>query len=267
MSRFSGIPRSPVLLLTVLTAGFFSGLLGVGGGILLVPAFIYFGSVKPKTAHGTSLSSVAVLALAGLAGYIFDNSVHYLGGLFLVGGSLAGVWAGTKLLNQIDVKKLKLVFALLGLVSGVGLLLRADPSDSQVKLTVFLIAGCILLGMIGGFLSGLLGVGGGIVLVPGLIIIFEFAGSEARGTSLLAILFTASAGSVQNYKFQNLNLRLGLETGLIGAAMSLTGALVSVHLPERVIAVLFAILLFVVAGKMMLEVIRGQNPKTNPAAS
>lgn len=109
----------------------------------------------------------------------------------------------------------------------------------------------ILLGLLAGFLSGLLGVGGGVILVPALTIYFKMGIKEAMGTSLAVIVFTAAIGAVR-YHTQGL---LSLNTVLFIVCGSVVGTLVGVYVNSRisgdVLKIVFALFLIFIGGKML----------------
>lgn len=109
----------------------------------------------------------------------------------------------------------------------------------------------ILLGLLAGFLSGLLGVGGGVILVPALTIYFKMGIKEAMGTSLAVIVFTAAIGAVR-YHAEGL---LSLNTVFYIVCGSLAGTMIGVYVNSRmsgdVLKIVFALFLIFVGGKML----------------
>lgn len=113
-----------------------------------------------------------------------------------------------------------------------------------------------LLGLAGGVLGGLVGVGGGILFVPALVIFLDRPQIEAEATSLLAIVIVAIAGTWRQRAYGNVRLR---EAGVIGG-LSLTGVAVGVvaanELSERALEVAFACLALVVAVQLVVTAAR-----------
>lgn len=114
----------------------------------------------------------------------------------------------------------------------------------------------ILLGLSAGVLSGILGIGGGIILVPAMIYLLKMPVREATGTSLVALLLPVGALGVYAYwkdgkiNMQNIKFGLWIAVGLfIGAFL---GARLSFLLPEKVIKYSFAGLMFIVGIKFIL---------------
>ena len=110
----------------------------------------------------------------------------------------------------------------------------------------------ILLGVAAGVLSGMFGVGGGILFVPALVAL-GLGQLEAQGTSLLAILPTVLAGTWNQRRYGNLRPRTALVLGLASIVGVEVGARLATELPETTLRRLFAVLLFGVGGPARLE--------------
>jgi uncharacterized protein len=112
------------------------------------------------------------------------------------------------------------------------------------------------LGLVAGVLSGLLGVGGGIVFVPALTLGLGLTQLHAEATSLLAIIPTAVAGAAQQARYGNVRWRAAVLIGIASIGGVVAGAEIAESLPEHVLARLFAVLLLVVAGQVVWRVLR-----------
>ncbi len=105
-------------------------------------------------------------------------------------------------------------------------------------------------GLLAGVLSGLFGVGGGILFVPALTLGLGLTQLHAEATSLLAIIPTAVAGAAQQYRYGNVRWRAAVLIGVASIAGVEAGAQLAQSLPEHVLTRLFAILLLVVAAQI-----------------
>jgi uncharacterized membrane protein YfcA len=112
------------------------------------------------------------------------------------------------------------------------------------------IALAISLGLVAGVMSGLFGVGGGILFVPALVAL-GLGQLEAQGTSLLAILPTVAAGTLSQYRYGHLRVRAGVVVGLASIIGVELGAGIVTELPETALRRLFALLLFAVAAQLV----------------
>jgi uncharacterized membrane protein YfcA len=121
--------------------------------------------------------------------------------------------------------------------------------------------GAALLGFAGGAVGGLLGVGGGILFVPALVIFLDEPQIRAEATSLLAIIPVAVVGAWRQHHFGNVRVR----DGLVLAALSPVGVLIGVQLsntvPERALELGFAALMLFVAAQFLR---RGLRSSTRP---
>jgi uncharacterized membrane protein YfcA len=107
-----------------------------------------------------------------------------------------------------------------------------------------------LIGLAAGVVAGMLGVGGGILFVPGLVIGVGLSQVDAEATSLLAIVPVAALGAWRQHRYGNLRLRDGLLVGLLAIPAAAGGVAIVNAIPERVIEIGFACLMLFVAGQM-----------------
>jgi uncharacterized protein len=122
-----------------------------------------------------------------------------------------------------------------------------------------------LIGFAGGIVAGMLGVGGGVLFVPGLVLFLEEAQVEAEATSLLAIIPVALLGAVRQHGYGNVRVRDGILVGLLSAAGAAGGVALANELPERTLKVGFAGLMLVIAAQLARRALRG-DPPAEPGA-
>jgi uncharacterized membrane protein YfcA len=121
----------------------------------------------------------------------------------------------------------------------------------------------LVLGLSAGVLSGLFGVGGGLLFVPALVAL-GLGQLEAQATSLLAILPTVAAGAWNQRRYGNFRPRLALVVGASSIAGVGLGALIALSLPESILRKLFALLLFLVAAQLAIQTYRGRPRYADP---
>ena len=241
-----GAHRSPWWLRAAaigVAAGILSGLFGVGGGIIMVPLLVAWFALDQRRASATSLLAIVPIATASAAGYARNGSVDLTAGLLLLIGGIVGGQLGARLLPRTPIATLQLWFGILSLATAARLVIGGSSSALAGLGDVWEGALLVLVGLAAGMLAGLLGVGGGIIMVPGLVLLTGDNADTARGTSLLVVIFTALTATVTNWRNGLVEVRLGLVAGLVGAPAGLVGAAVGQWLPERVALVLFAGLL------------------------
>ena len=119
--------------------------------------------------------------------------------------------------------------------------------------------GAALIGALGGVLAGLLGVGGGILFVPALVILMHQGQVDAEATSLLAIIPVALIGAWRQRRYGNVRLKEGLIIGALSAAGAVGGVAVANAVPERALEVGFAALTLVIAAQLVRRALRDPN--------
>jgi uncharacterized membrane protein YfcA len=124
------------------------------------------------------------------------------------------------------------------------------------------VIGAALMGLAAGVISGLLGVGGGILFVPALTLILSLSQVQAEATSLLAIIPVALAGAARQYRYGNVDLRDGAIVGALSALGVLGGVALANVLPQRMLKLAFAALMLVVAAQFVRRYWRARNAAT-----
>jgi uncharacterized protein len=117
------------------------------------------------------------------------------------------------------------------------------------------------IGVAAGLVSGMLGVGGGILFVPGLVLFAGLHQVDAEATSLLAIIPTALVGAWRQYRYGNVQVHDAAVLGAVSAAGAVAGVALANVLPTRVLEVGFGILMLVVATQL---VHRASRPRPSP---
>ncbi|MEM9194571.1 MAG: sulfite exporter TauE/SafE family protein, partial [Myxococcota bacterium] len=111
-----------------LLVGFFTGLVGAGGGFLVVPALVLLGRLEPRQAVGTSLVVVSANSFAGFLGYVSHVEVNYTIAGALVGAAVVGSFIGAALSKAVPQPKLRRGFAVFVAVMGAYILIREIPA-------------------------------------------------------------------------------------------------------------------------------------------
>lgn len=115
------------------------------------------------------------------------------------------------------------------------------------------IGGLVLIGIVAGLLGSAIGVGGGIIMVPALVVLFSFDQHLAQGTSLAVILPTAIASTIGHARAGRVLWRLATPIAIAGIISAVAGALVALILDSDDLSRLFAILLVAVAVRMAVR--------------
>lgn len=251
----SGARLLVIYLAAGLGAGILSGLLGVGGGIVLVPLLVIALKWEQKPAQATALVLVSMAAVAGVVGYAAAGDVAWLPAAFILAGGLAGAWLGAILVQRIHAHWLQVAFGVLLIAAAVRLAwpvsASATPIETSPALTPALAIVFVLSGLAMGIVAALFGIGGGIVLIPILVALLDFDQRLAAGTSLAVMIPIALLGAIRLTRPGLTQWSAGVRIGIGGIAGGVIGSQLALRLPTDVLAWIFAALLVVVAGRMM----------------
>ncbi|UCF77729.1 MAG: sulfite exporter TauE/SafE family protein [Candidatus Eiseniibacteriota bacterium] len=255
-------------------AGCYATIVGLGGGFLVVPALVLFAGFTPQQAVATSLVVVFANAASGNVSYLrqkrVDIATGWRFGLASIPGSLVGVQISTYFTSAVFnvVFGVLLVAASLFLMVKPGKAVRSSETDGlpRAGLTCRRLVDCwggvheysfnmktgLLLSFFAGIISALFGVGGGIVYVPALILLFGFPPHIATATSFFVLLISSLAGAV----FHGLYLHPVYSAGFsiaVGAVIGAQiGAAVSRSMKAPLLVRLFAGALLLVGLRLVL---------------
>jgi uncharacterized protein len=113
------------------------------------------------------------------------------------------------------------------------------------------VIGAVLIGALAGLAAGMLGIGGGVLFVPALVLLLGLGQVDAEATSLLAIVPVASLGAWRQWSYGNLRLRDALLMGVLAAPAAVGGAALVNVLPERAVELAFAAFMLFVAWRLV----------------
>jgi hypothetical protein len=116
------------------------------------------------------------------------------------------------------------------------------------------------LGFAGGMVGGLIGVGGGVLFVPALVLFLDLSQLEANSTSLLAIVFVAALGAWRQRGYGNVRLRDAFLIGALSPLGVVAGVVLSNNVSERVLELSFAALLVLIAIRLVVRALRSPEP-------
>ncbi|NKX54483.1 sulfite exporter TauE/SafE family protein [Arthrobacter mobilis] len=249
-----------VLILLGLATGYLSGLFGVGGGVVIVPALLLLG-VDQRLASGSSVAAVLPASVVGAAGYALTGSVDWLAGLLLAAGIVVGAQLGTYLLARLPRNVLFWLF--LGFLAAVivSLWIVIPQRDDVIPLTPLVGVALVLAGAVTGILSGLLGVGGGIIIVPVLMFFFGASDLIAKGTSLLMMVPGSISATIGNARRRNLDLRIAAYVGISACVASPLGLLTAHAISPFWSNAAFSVLMSAIAIQLVIKHLRARRRK------
>ncbi|MBK7385636.1 MAG: sulfite exporter TauE/SafE family protein [Methanothrix sp.] len=191
-----------ILLLTGMVVGFACGMLGVGGGFIMVPVQIWAltsmgvdPTLSTRVAFGTSLAVILPTSLCGCHGHICQGVVLWRQGVTLGLSGLVGALLGGTIAAHAPGELLRMIFGLVILAGALRMIFARELRRSRPQVVEGLVP-YVLWGVAIGLISGLTGIGGGVILVPAMVIAMGFTMYQAVGTSTVAIAFNAMGGTI-----------------------------------------------------------------------
>jgi uncharacterized membrane protein YfcA len=232
------------------------GTLGGGGSILTVPILVYVAGYDPKEAIGMSLAVVGVTSAIGAIGHRHLGNVRLRRAAIFAASGVAGTLAGTRLATLVSGPVQLTLFATVMLLAA-GFMLRGsrEPADATAATAAvhpprhFLLTA--LDGLVIGVLTGLVGVGGGFLIVPALVVLGRLPMHHAVGTSLAVIAINALTGFI-GYLDQ-IAVDWGFMLGFTACAVAgiLAGSRLAGRIPARTLRRAFAIFLLLMGSFML----------------
>ncbi|PMC39051.1 hypothetical protein CJ195_03680 [Bacillus sp. UMB0899] len=264
-----------LLLMIGLVGGMLGSLVGLGGGIIIVPALLFIGtytnllpSITPQFAVGTSMFILIVTGLSSTIAYMKQKTVYFKAGIIFFIGSGPGALVGALVNKEIELNQFYICFGIF--VIFISILLSVQkyikPKTNQVgsvhifedkqgiKHTLyFQPVLAVVIAFIVGVLSGLFGIGGGSLMVPTMLLLFRFPASIAVATSMFMVFLSSIIGSITHIQLGNVDWLwiLGLAPGAwIGAKL---GAYINGRLKDGTVVVILRLVLVVVGIRLVFQ--------------
>lgn len=249
---------SPFLILGLILSaliGLSLGLIGGGGSIITVPVLVYVLGVEAHEAVGMSLAVVGATSLVGSFLHQRRGSLQMKTGLIFGAAGVVGALVGSPLTRLLSPSGLLLTFAILMLAIAVLMLRRKPASVAQIEarkkqpsLWKSLAAGFAV-----GVLTGFLGVGGGFLIVPALVMFGGLSMKDAIGTSLFVIFLNCVAGLVGHASQNNFDWSLTALVTVLAVAGTIFGTFASHRVAANKLQKGFAVFVLLVAVCLMAK--------------
>ncbi|MFN4179178.1 MAG: sulfite exporter TauE/SafE family protein [Armatimonadota bacterium] len=233
-------------------AGLLGGLVGLGGGVLMIPLMVELLKFRQHQAHGTSLVAIVFTGLSGAIAYALERSVDLVAATALACTAILTARSGAKFTAVLPEWKLKRFFGAFLLF--IAFLLATKPyiphlhfSASFGKVSILLVTGAFT-----GFLSGMMGVGGGLIMVPVMVLLIGLSQHTAQGTSLLVMVPTGAIGAWTHWKLGHVEWKIvpGLIVGVLMGTF--TGAKFAHFLPENQLRLIFVAFMVAMSFRYLL---------------
>jgi uncharacterized protein len=277
---------TPLLFVLTVTAisfgaGFLGALLGLGGGMIVIPALTLLLHVDIRLAIGASIISVIATSSGAAAAYVRDRLANLRVAMFLELGTTAGAITGAYLAGIVHPRWLFVLFGLILGYSAVAMLRRRRNAEDEVEVGTFTrhlklrgsyfddAAGQeiiyqpvrarlgLALMYVAGAVSGLLGIGSGALKVPAMDLAMELPIKVSTATSNFMIGVTAAASAGLYFTRGQIDPFIAAPVSIGVLAGAFAGSQTLGHIGGRSIRVIFVIVLLVVAVQMLLKGIRG----------
>lgn len=237
------------------SVGAFGTLIGVGGGIIFVPIFLLVYHWSPQHAIGTSLAVVFFNAISGSVAYIKQKKVYYDAAFRFSLATLPGAFLGSYLAEYFTSGSFRIVFGVILMIMAILTYFRPskkseqddfDPQTFRYSRTkgVVLSAGV-------GFLSSILGIGGGIIHVPAMVFMLSFPPHIATATSHFVLAISSLFGVASHLLLNNVLIKPALIIGFGAVLGAQFGARLSLKVKSRSIMLLLAIALFLLGIRLI----------------
>ncbi len=236
-----------------ITAGLIAGVMGLGGGVLIIPALTIFAGVPIKQAVGISLTSVIATSMSSSTVYLKKDLVDLEVGMLLAVSAIAGGLSGGILSAYIRSEHLNFIFSALLIYSAISLALKKESAQStDLKYSKKTMWVFLIISYFTGMLTGMLGIGGGIIFIPLLYLGLRMPLPIAIGTSAFKVGLTATAGAMIYFLRGDLDPVLTLippvVVGMIVGAR--VGGMIGVKIKSSVTKALFSLMLVYFSYRM-----------------
>ena len=249
-------------------AGVLAGMFGIGGGVVIVPALILMSGFSLVQANGTSLAALLLpVGILAVISYYRAGLIDLVISLFVASGLVIGVIAGSYIALSITVYILKIFYGVYMLYvawsfldpvslykkyykhENVSEVTKEEKSHKDYKFYFFL-----FVGIAAGILSGMFGIGGGLVIVPVLIYFLHFNTKKAIGTSLGALLLPVTfPGVLMYYNAGQLDLVYALPVAIGLVAGAFFGARITISLSQLMVKRIYSVFLIIMALNFIIS--------------
>ena len=233
-------------------AGILGSMIGLGGGIIVVPVLTFFG-FTPTLAASNSLFAAFSNAVGSTISYSRQKRTDYSLGLKLGLLSIPGTVLGAYLSSDVTSGIFKILFGLVLISSAVYIFMRKKIETKEKNLTKQMIVFVISASFFAGIISSFFGIGGGIVFVPLMVIGIGMTMKKAAPTSQFILLFASLSGIITHSILGHPDF---LQAGLLAAGSfvgGIIGARLSSDIKERSLQILVSAIIVIAAIKLFFD--------------
>jgi len=227
------------------------GLLGGGGSILTVPVLVYVVGLAPQAAVTASLMIVGINS--GMGAFLHQRlgTLNWRVALVFGGVGMAASYLSASLSHLLPATLLMILFALLMLVVGGFMILSKPPKNENREMRGWHVIIASGLGV--GTLTGFLGVGGGFLIVPALVMLVGLPIRQAVGTSLVVIAMNSLAGLLGHLNSGSIDLMIVSLFAIAGISGSLVGTRLTRTIKPEMLRTSFAVFVMLLAAVLLFD--------------
>ena len=240
------------LVLLGFAGGILGSMIGLGGGIIVVPVLTFLG-FSPTAAASNSLFAALSNAVASTISYSKQKRIEYSLGLKFGLLSVPGTILGAIISSDVAPDIFKVLFGLVLVASAAYIFLRRNLESRQKTISKQMMVFAIGASFFAGIISSFFGIGGGIVFVPLMVAGMGMAMKRAAPTSQLILLFASLSGVITHSLLGHPDFT---QAGLLAIGSfigGLVGARLSIEIKERYLQILVSVVILIAAGKLFYD--------------
>jgi len=247
------------LLAVGVVGGLLAGLFGVGGGIVMVPLLMWWAKVDQRRAQATSLLAIAPAAVIGTSSYALEGVFPLLAGLIVAAGGVLGARVGALLLRKLSLGWLRWAFIAFVASMAVTVIFTIPHREVALEVSVAAGIGLFAVGFLMGTAAGLFGIGGGILAIPILMVMFGIGDLEAKGVSLIAMAPAAISGSISHLRHRVATARDGAWVAFGALIATPIGAAGAFLLPVQYANAVFGVFAIGIALTLAIRAVKNRH--------
>ncbi|MGY5149762.1 MAG: sulfite exporter TauE/SafE family protein [Candidatus Nitrosopumilus sp. bin_68KS] len=233
-------------------AGVLGSMIGLGGGIVVVPVLTFLG-FPPTTAASNSLFAALSNAVASTISYSKQKRIEISLGLKLGLLSIPGTVLGAVISTDVAPDIFKILFGFVLIASAAYIFLRKKIENKEKTLSKQIVLFAIGASFFAGIISAFFGIGGGIIFVPLMVVGMGMTMKRAAPTSQLILLFSSLSGVIVHSLLGHPDFTQAGFLAIGSFAGGLVGARLSIDIKERYLQIIVSAVILIAAGKLFLD--------------
>jgi len=246
------------LILLGFAAGILGSMIGLGGGIIVVPVLTFLG-FPPTAAASNSLFAALSNSIASTISYSRQKRIEYSLGLKLGLLAIPGTVLGAVISTDVTPEIFKILFGFVLIASAAYIFLRKKIETREKTLSHQMMVFAVGVSFFAGIISSFFGIGGGIIFVPLMVVGMGMAMKKAAPTSQLILLFTSLSGVITHSILGHPDF---IQAGFLAIGSfigGLVGARLSLDIKERYLQILVTVVILIAATKLFFDSVSGNS--------